>query len=253
MSVLRVKALVFVLLGLALGALGAFNYQGAGVAIFPTWIIAPDDASQIRFFLQSVKNEAECKQLLRAMTTALKTNCSTCRVVQESCDQEISRYGADLAAGASTAHPVALMAAGVAIFEGPDADQQLAICQKTASATGDTQAHCYPAHETRPTKTLDATEIDSTTGPLIFICLGAFCLVYSAGLWLRSTPRLLEQLLLWPRAKKQSLMVITDFMVIEASIWSAFALRFETLKPPLADIWQLLTIAPLIAIRSVMA
>ena len=192
---------------------------------------------------------ASCQATLHNITTSIHGACPSCNTTASQCTSTLAAPEAQLLTDAPLATYSALLPQGVALYEAanPAIAQQACLQSEQQSSIKGFVVRCFAPHTPR---SIPQTAVNNSLN--LKDLWAALCAVSLLALGLQLLPifstRYGHQALGLDRGAKQALMVLSDVLALELSLYFALALRFESLQVPTTSLPPLMLAAPVLAL-----
>ena len=192
---------------------------------------------------------ASCQATLHNITTSILSACPSCNTAASECTSTLGATEAQLLTDAPLATYSALLPQGVALYEAanPAIAQQACLQSEQQSSIKGFVVRCFAPHTPR---SIPQTAVKNSLN--LKDLWAALCAVSLLALGLQLLPifstRYGQQALGLDRGAKQALMLLSDVLALELSLYFALALRFESLQVPTTSLPPLMLAAPVLAL-----
>jgi FlaA1/EpsC-like NDP-sugar epimerase len=199
--------------------------------------------------MRPAANQAQCQSLLSNISTSIHSACPTCNTAASQCTSTLSPSETQLLSAKVLPNYSALLPNGMALYESaePSTAQQACLQSEQQSSIKGFVVRCYAPHTERVLPASLGTENLHLKD--LWAALAAMSLLaLSLHLLPLVTNRFGQHALDLPRVGKQGLMVLSDVLALELSLYLALALRFESLWVPTTSLALLMLAAPVLAL-----
>ena len=195
-------------------------------------------------------NQAKCQASLSNIIASIHSACPSCNTAASQCASSLSQAEAQLLTRQTLPYYTAQLPNGVALYESDTATTALQAClqsQQQSTPKGFT-VRCFAPNTERVlpewTHVSDNPNIQD-----LWATLTVGALLVLGFQFLASLSTQIGRLALgMPRVGKQGLMMLSDLVSLEASLYLALAIRFETLWVPTTSLVTLMFAAPVLAL-----
>lgn len=253
---MRLKPAAFTVLAFfCAAATSVFLVQRFETAYYPYVVIQAPGDMRLTFLRAGRPRAADCEAATSTVVNLLLSACRDCRLEKQLCLDALNHEQRTLLSGTPLDIPSVNLRDGVVTYAAPNAEYALMACKESEKQSSNTSSRvsCYAAGSPRPatSKTGFAETMGLRTSTLAGIALAALFLGLGSIVYLLTRNGVndaISRLASWPRRAKRTLIFAVDTLSIEATLWLAFALRFETLHFPQGDALVLFALAPLLAL-----
>ncbi|WP_408598194.1 polysaccharide biosynthesis protein [Limnohabitans sp.] len=239
-KLLMTGGMAVVFAGLAMFSSSTFHYpvvRMSGTDLNTTIVMRP------------AATPAECQTTLSHITSSIQSACPTCNTSNSLCTSTLGGSEAQLLTDLPLPTYSALLPQGVALYEAanPAIAQQACLQSEQQSSIKGFVVRCFAPHTARSApqtvgnNTLNLKDLWAALSAVSLLALGLQLLPLVSA-------RYGQQALGLDRGAKQGLMVLTDVLALELSLYLALALRFESLQVPTTSLPQLMLAAPVLAL-----
>lgn len=205
---------------------------------------------------------SDCEIALQNVLINIQSACTNCNTSTSQCTPNLPPKLADLVSGNPIANFSATLPNGFVLYESADPSMARLACMQSQQLSGikGYTVTCAPPDQPRNASTRSLDNSFSPTGWSaggswggLWGSFGVALTALSIAIFVLQLGALLAPYFAYiaiglPRFGKQLLILLTDIFVIEISLYLALVLRYEMVMVPLAKLWPLALVAPLIAL-----